>query len=96
MELPVPNSSMHHREPKSEIDDTGLTLQGASCTIAAGAAAAGRSYMVQEVPCRNHAYHRFHFKSSRWCIELLDIGGSMRILVWELFHAPRRNTYLTA
>ena len=35
MELPVPNSSMHHREPKSEIDDTGLTLQGASCTIAA-------------------------------------------------------------
>ena len=35
MELPVPNSSMRHREPKSEIDDTGQILQGASCTIAA-------------------------------------------------------------
>ena len=35
MELPVPNSSMQHREPKSEIDDTGQILQGASCTIAA-------------------------------------------------------------
>jgi hypothetical protein len=31
----VPNSSMQHREPKSEIDDTGQILQGASCTIAA-------------------------------------------------------------
>jgi hypothetical protein len=26
---------MHHREPKSEIDDTGHFLQGASCTRAA-------------------------------------------------------------
>ena len=31
MELPVPNSSMQHREPKSEIDDTGHFLQGALC-----------------------------------------------------------------
>jgi hypothetical protein len=31
----VPNSSMQHREPKSEIDDTGQILQGALCTIAA-------------------------------------------------------------
>jgi hypothetical protein len=29
---------MRHREPKSEIDDTGQILQGASCTIAAAAA----------------------------------------------------------
>ena len=35
MELPVPNCSMQHREPKSEIDDTGQFPQGASCTIAA-------------------------------------------------------------
>jgi hypothetical protein len=35
MELPVPNGSMQHREPKSEIDDTCIMLQGASCTIAA-------------------------------------------------------------
>ena len=35
MELPVPNGSMHHREPKSKIDDTSMILQGASCTIAA-------------------------------------------------------------
>ena len=35
MELPVPNCSMQHREPKSEIDDTRMILQGASCTIAA-------------------------------------------------------------
>ena len=33
--------------------------------------------IVQEAPRKNHAYHRFHFKSSRWCIELLDIGGFM-------------------
>jgi hypothetical protein len=35
MELPVPNGSMQHREPTSEIDDTRDFLQGASCTIAA-------------------------------------------------------------
>jgi hypothetical protein len=35
MEPPMSNSSMHHRELKSEIDDTGHFLQGASCTIAA-------------------------------------------------------------
>jgi hypothetical protein len=34
MEPPMSNGSMHHREPKSEIDDTGQILQGASCTIA--------------------------------------------------------------
>ena len=28
-------------------------------------------------PAGSYAYHRFHFKSSRWCIEQLDIGGSM-------------------
>jgi hypothetical protein len=41
MEPPMPtcNFSMHHREPKSEIDDTGQFLQGASCTIAAAARA---------------------------------------------------------
>jgi hypothetical protein len=32
MELPVPNGSMQHREPKSEIDDTRMILQGASFT----------------------------------------------------------------
>jgi hypothetical protein len=37
MEPPMSNGSMHHREPKSEIDDTRDFLQGASCTIAAGA-----------------------------------------------------------
>ena len=35
MEPPMSNSSMRHREPKSEIDDTSHVLQGASCTIAA-------------------------------------------------------------
>ena len=35
MEPPMPNCSMHHREPKSEIDDTGHFLLGALCTIAA-------------------------------------------------------------
>jgi hypothetical protein len=35
MESPMPNCSMHHREPKGEIDNTGQFLQGASCTIAA-------------------------------------------------------------
>ena len=39
MEPPMPNCSMHHREPKSEIDDTGQFLQGALYTIAAGSAA---------------------------------------------------------
>jgi hypothetical protein len=34
MEPPMSNGSMWHREPKSEIDDTGHILQGASCTIA--------------------------------------------------------------
>jgi hypothetical protein len=36
--------------------------------------------MVQEAPCSaegNHAYHRFHFKSSLWCMDPLDIGGCM-------------------
>jgi hypothetical protein len=37
MEPPMSNGSMHHREPKSEIDGTGQILQGASCTIAARA-----------------------------------------------------------
>jgi hypothetical protein len=36
--------------------------------------------MVQEAPYRNHAYHRFHFKSSRWRMDPLDIGGSMGTL----------------
>ena len=46
MEPPMPtcNFSMHHREPKSKIDDTGQFLQGASCTIAA-------TRMIQEAPC---------------------------------------------
>jgi hypothetical protein len=35
MEPQMPNSSMRHREPKSEIDDTRMILPGASCTIAA-------------------------------------------------------------
>jgi hypothetical protein len=35
MEPPMSNGSMHHREPKSEIDDTRMILKGASCTIAA-------------------------------------------------------------
>jgi hypothetical protein len=35
MEPPMSNGSMQHREPKSEIDDTRMILQGASCTIAA-------------------------------------------------------------
>ena len=35
MEPPMPKCSMRHREPKSEIDDTGHFLQGASCIIAA-------------------------------------------------------------
>ena len=38
MEPPMPNCSMRHREPKSEIDDTGQIMQGASCTIAAAVA----------------------------------------------------------
>jgi hypothetical protein len=35
MEPPMSNGPMRHREPKSEIDDTGHFLQGALCTIAA-------------------------------------------------------------
>ena len=35
MEPPMSNGSMHHREPESEIDDTGHFLQRASYTIAA-------------------------------------------------------------
>jgi hypothetical protein len=35
LEPPMPNCSMRHREPTSEIDDTGQILQGASCPIAA-------------------------------------------------------------
>jgi hypothetical protein len=35
MEPLMSNGSMHHREPKSEIDDTRDFAQGASCTIAA-------------------------------------------------------------
>ena len=38
----VPNSSMQHREPKSEIDDTGQILQGASCTILRARCALGK------------------------------------------------------
>ena len=37
MEPLMPNGSMQHQEPKSEIDDTRIILQGASCTIAARA-----------------------------------------------------------
>jgi hypothetical protein len=44
MEPPMSNGSMHHREPKCEIDDTGHFLQGALCTIHVAA-------MVQEAPC---------------------------------------------
>jgi hypothetical protein len=35
IELPLPNGSMQHREPESEIDDKRTIMQGASCTIAA-------------------------------------------------------------
>ena len=35
MEPPMSNSSMCHRDPDLEIDDTRAILQGASCTIAA-------------------------------------------------------------
>jgi hypothetical protein len=35
MEPLMPNGSMQDQEPKSEIDDTRMILQGASCTIAA-------------------------------------------------------------
>jgi hypothetical protein len=35
MEPPMSNSPMHHREPKSGIEDTGQFLQGALCKIAA-------------------------------------------------------------
>ena len=48
--------------------------------------------MVQEAPGRNHEYHRFHFKSYRWCMELSDIGGSMGIVPRQ----ESRNPYLTA
>ena len=37
MEPPMSNSSMHHQNPDLDFDDTGHFLQGASCTIAAGA-----------------------------------------------------------
>ena len=52
-ELPVPNGSMQHREPKSEIDDTRMILQGASCTIAA--AGIGARWPL---PARAHHYRR--------------------------------------
>ena len=48
-----------------------------ACARAARVHAGWLAAMVQEAPCRNHAYHRFHFKSCRSRIELLDIGGSM-------------------
>ena len=41
MEPPMSNGSMRHREPKSEIDDTGHFLLGALCIIAAHC---GRSF----------------------------------------------------
>jgi hypothetical protein len=48
MELPMSNGSMRHREPKSEIDDTRMILQGASCTIAARRRAGhGRKYPIK-------------------------------------------------
>jgi hypothetical protein len=34
MEPLMPNGSMQHQEPKSEIADTRIILQGASCIIA--------------------------------------------------------------
>jgi hypothetical protein len=36
--------------------------------------------MVKKSPTGSYAYHRFHFIDYRWCIELLDIGGSMGIV----------------
>ena len=33
--------------------------------------------MVQEAPAGSYVYHMFHFKSSRWRMEPLDIGGCM-------------------
>jgi hypothetical protein len=41
MEPLMSNGSMHHRESKSEIDDTRDFAQGASCTIATAAAEQG-------------------------------------------------------
>ena len=35
----------------------------------------GLQLWYKKPPARNHAYHRYHFKSSRWRIEQLDIGG---------------------
>jgi hypothetical protein len=46
MELPVPNGSIQHREPKSKIDDTSMIMQGASRTIVAGAHAGDTSMDV--------------------------------------------------
>ena len=36
-----------------------------------------RTAMVQKAPVGPHAYHMFHFKSSRWCMEQLDTPGCM-------------------
>ena len=72
MELPVPNSSMQHREPKSEIDDTGQILQGASCTIAT----AIRNFKGTAVYLRE--YSRVEY-GRRYLSLVVDLGGESKI-----------------
>jgi hypothetical protein len=43
-----------------------------------GAAELGAQIPCKKPPAGLYAYHRFHFKSSRWrSVEMLDIGGCM-------------------
>jgi hypothetical protein len=53
---------MHHREPKSEIDDTGQFLQGASCTIVA------QRFHKEALAHLNNAFdiEYFHWSSPRF------------------------------
>jgi hypothetical protein len=46
---------MRHREPKSEIDDTGQILQGASCTIAAAAVSEAEIRILKKVKSKLRA-----------------------------------------
>jgi hypothetical protein len=58
------NGSMQHREPKSEIDDTSMILQGASCIYHIYySCARGVRYVIT----LEHAYHARHTRRrARW------------------------------
>jgi hypothetical protein len=49
-----------------------------ACRMLRAKAGAGCKLLwYKKPPARSYAYHRFQPIGSRWCMELLDIGGSM-------------------